>query len=249
MNKQLTKYFNRTQTWNFNFINDIHNDLFFEEIKKDIQTDIDKNLLDNPNTTCNYLMSIYKQIEKGQNYIHKRYIVDITNRIINKDTSITPEESKNFENAGYVLTDLDEIKDIILDAIKTVKPELIKAKKQTPDNASSDKEIKYLKPNGEKYTQSQIVWFIYKKNYKNKLYDPRHTDESIFHQLALEFGYTSKTSAYQIYQKWYLKGGKSGPIFNKKYKNELKDINEIIELLDPKERESAKEYLSNHIDD
>ena len=142
MNKQLTKYFNRTQTWNFNFINDIYNDLFFEEIKKDIQTDIDKNLFKRPNTTCNWLISTYKQIEQGQNYIHKRYIVDITNRIINKDTNITPEESMNFENAGYVLTDLDEIKDIILDAIKTVKPELIKAKKQTPDNAASNKNKK-----------------------------------------------------------------------------------------------------------
>jgi hypothetical protein len=118
MIQKLTQFFNRTQNHNFNFKADKVNIEYIHKIIFEIQKEINKNLLKRPDTTCNWLKSIYLQIQEGQKYIQKRYIFDIQDRIYKKQNNISDQEHENFEGAGIVLNDLDDIKQMIIQAIQ-----------------------------------------------------------------------------------------------------------------------------------
>lgn len=138
---KLTQFFNRTQNHNFTFKTDKVNIEYLQKIIIEIQKEINKNLLKRPDTTCNWLKSIYLQIQEGQKYIHKRYILDIEDRIYKKQNDISDQAHENFEGAGIILNDIDDIKQMIIQAIQTVKPELINVKKSKPKEISSPADL------------------------------------------------------------------------------------------------------------
>jgi hypothetical protein len=138
MNQELNRFFNRIQNRNFSFTTDKFDEEYLIKLEKKLQKEINKNLLKNPDTTCNWLKSIYYQIEEGQEYIHKTYMIDIQNRINDKSTKtiITKEEDENFQGANIILNALDLFKNLIIQNIKLVKPEIIKSKNTKAGNTS-----------------------------------------------------------------------------------------------------------------
>lgn len=270
---ELTKFFNRAQNYNFNFEKDIADFYFFQEIIKAIQKEINKNLLKRPDTTCNYLISIDALIEKGQKFIHKRFILDIQERIQKegKNPIITPEENENYENASIFLNDLEDIKELIFQTIKSVKPELIKKpisktpqpKKEAPEEHSSEKEIKdnklpprYLKPKGIKYFQFEVAFYLFFK--KKKINNPdTDTTQKLKLLVSKEFGFDSDTSAKQLYFRFYIRIKKASEeevtiekiIDSISLKTDTnsktieKYIKNIIVLLNPEEQKEANKYL------
>jgi len=262
MHQKLTQIFNRTQNRNFNFKTDNFDFEYLQEVESDIQKNINEHLLDRPETTCNWLKSIYKQIEKGQEYIHKRYILEIQERIILKknNATIAKEEDENFEEAFIILGYLDNIKQMIIQAVQTVKPDLIKPKKSKTKEVSSKKTNEkaiFLKPNGEKYKAFQIAFYAFYQDLKVK--DPKYDKHNTLKNLAINFDLDNKTSAERIYNEFYRPITKSFEEENKldkifealylktniSYKTIKKYIEEIIPLLKPEHKKKAENHINS----
>jgi hypothetical protein len=274
MNQELNRFFNRIQNRNFSFTTDKFDEEYLTKLEKELQKEINKNLLKRPVTTCNWLKSIYNQIVEGQEYIHKTYIINIQDRIDDKltKTIITKEEDENFEGASIILHALDSFKSLIIQNIKLVKPEIIKPKNTKvenipvvtiPEGAAAKTEAiqnidiaKYLKKNGTQYYQFHVAIYAHYK--KIKLHDPQSDDNGVLRKLALKFDFKSDTSANQIFNKFYNQILKSleeekepKKIFQAislktkvSCKTIMKYIEEIVPLLNLEEQNEAKKDIN-----
>jgi hypothetical protein len=273
MNQELNRFFNRIQNRNFSFTTDKFDEEYLIKLEKELQKEINKNLIKEPDPTCNWLKSIYYQIEEGQKYIHKTYVLDIQDRINDKSTKtiITKEEDENFQGANIILNALDLFKDLIIQNIKLVKPEIIKSKNTKvqnipvitkPEEASEKNEKnelecepKYLMPDGTKYSQAAIAFYLSYK-YSNLIKDPNndHYKVSQIFEIAKDFGWCSANSPQLIFDKYrritksdnqtnsrelikFFQEGEKGYLRVEKY------INNILDLLTPDEQIKAKQHL------
>lgn len=133
------------------------------------------------------------------------------------------------------------------------------AKKNTKDDYSKKEKKykpKYLMPNGEKYKLAQIAYFAYYKNIK--MHDPRYDYSNRLMDLALDFGFTSDSSAWQIYSKTYRHIIRSNQEKNDdmmletihlltkiSYKTIKIYIEGIVDLLDSNEKIKAKDHIKS----
>jgi hypothetical protein len=190
-------------------------------------------------------IKLSQQLTMYKNYLSDSDIIIIEKEIINL-LKTTNQYCCNFftlenihKSISIILNDYFEEKNI--------------QSKQTPEEASSVTEIKdikytakYLKQNGKRYSLAQISLFIIYKNYKTNLHDPRLTDKTVFHKLALDFGFNSPTSAYQIFQEWHKRKDNSTQRLGHKGPENVKlDIEAILQLLDPEEQIQAKKDIES----
>ncbi len=265
MNLGITAFFNRVTRYNYKY--DGKEFSHIDEIRSEMFKILNEHLIGNPERTKNWALNVYKEIDDGQKVIFERNLEPLEKLIVEKKTHTLSKQkldllANNSEQAHYVLTELDDIKYIILEAIAKFFPELVERKlgykKQTgytntyvyklkrPGNDSEDLEAKYLKSNGKRFTQAQIALFIIYKRYTKRLYDPRQVSKTLFHDLARDFGYTSSNSPYLIFEKWRVrKDSDIQRLGHKKPKNQKIDIEEVITLLDDDESILAQKDIEN----
>jgi hypothetical protein len=235
MNQELNRFFNRIQNRNFSFATDKFDEEYLIKLEKKLQKEINKNLLKNPDTTCNWLKSIYNQILEGQEYIHKTYVLNIDERIISEKIHavISNKENENFEGALVMLNALDLFKNLIIQNIKLVKPEIIKSKK-------SIGKIQQFK-----LTVPQIALLHVYKN--NPITKPSTTDRTA-QNIAELHKQTSGDNLYNTYNK--LQGYQAQRLNQKSPLNMIKDIEAIYTLLNENETKKADGdliYLDNKL--
>ena len=126
MTNKFTIFFNRISNYGYEF--NQSGFALLKEAKTEILKSIEKDLIKRPKTTSSYLLSIYNEIEQGQKTLQKVYIVDVEKNIIDKSIQKLPKEAaalmnKNYAFALEALTELDEIKSYILEAILKIYPD------------------------------------------------------------------------------------------------------------------------------